>query len=103
MIFVVICQHVPERCPASNREVWELMTDTRPKIPEIEKRYGVKNLGTHVLYSSHRQVLILDAPDIGAVESALSDSNVLAWNTVEVACSLTDEEVFSMAFQVPTS
>ena len=77
--------------------------DTQSKIPDLEKRYGVKNLGTHVLHSSHRQVLILDAPDFDAVEAVLSDSNVLAWNTVEVARALADEEVFSMAFQVASS
>ncbi len=101
MIFVAICQHLPRDCPASNRELLELLTDTSPKIPDIEKRHGIKNLGTYVLHSSHRQILVLDAPSHEAVEAALIESNVLTWNTVEICRSFNDEEVFSATMEVP--
>ncbi len=102
MIFVAICEHAPRDCPAGNRELLELIMDTQPKIPDIEKRHGIKNLGTHVLHSSHRQVLVLDAPDYSAVEAALTESNVLIWNKVDICESLDDEQVFDLAAKVPT-
>ena len=88
MIFVAICQHSARDCPASNLELLELIMDTQPKIPDIEKRNGIKNLGTYVLHSSHRQVLVLDAPSYSAVEAALTESNVMMWNTVDICESL---------------
>jgi hypothetical protein len=102
MLFVAICEHAPRDRPASNREIQELVMDTQTKIPDKEKRHGIKNLGTHVLHASHRQVLILEAPDYSAVEAALTESNVLMWNTVDICESLMGEEVFNLAFQTPT-
>lgn len=101
MLFVAICQHLPRDCPASNREILELIMDTQSKIPDIEKRHGLKNLGTYVLHSSHRQILVLDAPNHEAVEAALIESNVLLWNTVEICRAFNDEEVYSAAMLVP--
>ena len=45
MIFVAICQHAPERCPASNREVWELVMDTQSKIPDLETKIWCEEPG----------------------------------------------------------
>ena len=103
MLFVAIAQHDPARCPLFDREMYELVSDSMAKVPDLEKRYNVKNLGTHILISLHKQVMVLEAPDYAAVESVLIESNYLAWNTVEIHQAVSPEEALNQSLQVLAS
>ncbi len=96
MLFVAIAQHTPAQCPGSNKEVRDLVRAAMPTVPELEKKHGVKNLGTHVLLGSHKTVMILEAPSFQAAELVLLESQQLAWNTVELALAYTPEEAMKL-------
>ncbi len=67
-----------------------------PKVPELEKKYNVKNLGTHVMMGSHKAVMILDAPSYEAAEMLLLASQMISWNTVELGQAYTPEEAMKL-------
>ena len=96
MIFVAIAQHSPAQCPGSNKEVLDIVGASMPQIPELEKKHGVKNLGMHVMMGSHKTVMILDAPSYEAAEMVLLESQMISWNTVELAQAHTPEEVMRL-------
>ena len=99
MIFVAIAEHSPAQCPGSNREVLDIVTSSMPKIPELEKKYGVKNLGIHVMMSAHKSVILLDAPSYEAAEMVLFESQLDMWNTIELAQARSPEETMKLVSQ----
>ena len=67
-----------------------------PKVPDLEKKHGVKNLGTWVLLGAHKNVLILDAPSYEAAEHLLLESKMISWNTVQLSQAYTLEQAMAM-------
>ncbi|MFQ5933343.1 MAG: hypothetical protein ACE5KI_01710 [Dehalococcoidia bacterium] len=96
MIFVAIAEHSPAQCPGSNDEVLRVVQESMPKIPELEQKHNVKNLGIHVMIGSHKSVIMLDAPSFDAAEKVLLESRLISWNTVELAQARTPEEAMQM-------
>ena len=59
--------------PGSNEDVFNVVSESMPKIPDLEKKHNVKNLGTHIMLGSHKQVMILDGPSFEAAEGCSSN------------------------------
>ncbi len=96
MIFVAIAKHSPAQCPGSNEDVFNVVAESMPKIPDLEKKHNVKNLGIHVMLGSHTNVMILDAPSYEAAEMVLLESRLLSWNTVELGQAYTPEAAMAL-------
>ncbi len=96
MIFVAIAEHTPAQCPGSNKEVLDVISEAMPKIPDLEKKYNVKNLGMYVMIGSHKTVMILDAPSYEAAEMVLLESRMISWNTVELAQAYSPEQAMAL-------
>ncbi|MFQ5875053.1 MAG: hypothetical protein ACE5JL_14830 [Dehalococcoidia bacterium] len=96
MIFVAIAEHSPAQCPGSNQEVLKTVQESMPRIPELEKKHNVKNLGIHVMIGAHKAVIILDAPSFEAAEMVLLESRLISWNTVELAQTHTPDEAIQL-------
>ncbi len=99
MKFLAIAQHTPAQCPGSNEQVLGIVTESMPKIPDLEKKHNVTNLGMHVTLGGHTMVIILDAPSYQAAEMVLLESRMLEWNTVNLSQSYTPEEAMALTQQ----
>ncbi|GEM_PF-2337471 len=96
LIYVAIAEHTPAQCLGSNEEVLAIVGQAMPKIPDLEQKHNVKNLGMHVMISSHKTVMILDAPSFEAAEMVLLESDLVKWNTVELSQAYTPEQAMAL-------
>ena len=96
MIFVAIAEHTPAMCPGSNQDTMNMIGEAMPKVPELEKKHNVKNLGTYVLLGAHKNVMILDAPSFEAAELVLLESKMISWNTVQLSQAYTPEQAMAL-------
>lgn len=96
MIFVAIAEHTPAMCPGSNQDTMNIVGEAMPKVPDLEKKHNVENLGTYVLLGAHKNVLILDAPSFEAAELLLLESKMVAWNTVQISQACTPEQAMAL-------
>ena len=96
MNFIAIAEHTPAQCPGSNEDVFNVVSESMPQIPELEKKHGVKNLGIHVTLGLHKMVIILDAPSYEAAEMVLLESRLMEWNTIQLAQAYTPEAAMQL-------
>ncbi len=96
MKFVGIAEHSPAQCPGSNEEVFELVSTSMPKLPELEAKHGVTNLGIHVMISAHKIIVILEAPSFEAAEMVLLESKLVSWNTIQLSQVYTPPEAMEL-------
>ena len=96
MLFVAIGQHSPAQCPGHVKAVFDEVSASLPKIPELEKKHSVKLLGFYNLFSSHKTVIVMDAPSYDAAEMLLYDAGIMGWSTTELAQAHTPEEAMKM-------
>ena len=97
MIFVAITEHSPAQCPGSSKEAFDVVAASMPHMPELEKKHGVKNLGTYIMMGSHKNIIVMDAPSYDAAEMVLLESKLMSWNTIELAQARTPEEAMALA------
>jgi hypothetical protein len=96
MIFVAIAEHTPAMCPGTNQDVMNIVSESMPKIPDLEKKHNVKNLGIHVMMGAHKNVIILDAPSYEAAELLLLESKLISWNKIELGQAYTPEQAMAL-------
>ena len=96
MIYIGIAQHSPDQCPGSSKENMARAMGGASQIPVVEKKYGVKVVEEYIMLGSHKQVTIIDAPNIEAAEMALLEAGVMGWNTVELNHAITLAEAVAM-------
>ena len=70
-----------------------------PKLPELEQKHNVTNVGIHVMLGSHKIVIIMDAPSFEATELLLLESQLLSWNTVQLSQAYSPEEAMRLTRQ----
>ena len=99
MKFLAIAQHTPAMCPSSNPDVFAIVGESMPKIPDLEKKHGVTNEGIHVTLGAHTMAIIMDAPSFEAAELVLLEARLLEWNTVNISQSYTPEEAMALTQQ----
>ena len=101
MQFVVVAQHAPESCPASNTQIRELMREGAQQIAELAARLGVDIITFRVLGPDHELIAVVEATDIEAVRDFLLQSRLMQWNTVTVRATWSMEDALARAESVP--
>jgi hypothetical protein len=99
MLFIAIAQHTPDQCPGHNKELFDELQSTMPRLPDIAQKHGVKILGFYSMMPSHKTVALCDAPSFEAASMVLFDSGLTGWNTIEIAQAYTSEEAMKLSAQ----
>jgi len=97
MTFVAISQHTAAQCPGHNKELYDTVKETMPKLPAIGEKLGVKILGAHALLSRHKTVIILEAASYESVEQMMLEAGLIGWNTIDIAQAHSLEDALTNA------
>jgi hypothetical protein len=101
MQFVVVAEHPPELCPASNQQIRDLMNEGGPQIPDLATSLGIEILSLRVLGPDHQIIGVVEAADIEAVRSFLFQSRLVQWNTTTVRASWSMDEAMVKVSALP--
>lgn len=101
MQFVVVAEHAPESCPASNKQIRDLMHEGAQQIPDLAKSLGVEILNLRVLGPDHQIIAVVEAGDIEAVRDLLMQSRLVQWNTTTVRATWSMEEAMTRVEALP--
>jgi hypothetical protein len=102
MQFVVVAEHPPELCPASNQKVRDLMDQGAQEIPALAKKLEIEIVTLNVLGPDHQVIGVFEAADINAVREFLMESRFIQWNTTTVRASWSMEEALHRVGALPT-
>ena len=97
MIFVGIAEHSPAQCPGHVKELFNQVSSDMAKLDDLQTKLGVKLQGMYIMYSSHKTVVVMDAPTYEAAEMMLYESGFNAWNSIELAQAHSPEDAMKMA------
>ncbi len=93
-LYMVSLEHAPERCPGVDLGVRDRALRMSAEMDEILAYRGCEYRGGWVGKSSHRTWLALEGPDAHAVEGAVIDMGLAAWNRAEIFPIIAMEEAF---------
>ena len=91
-LYVVLGEHPPDLCPASNAKSRKLADDLSANMATLAGKHNVKPQGVFVLGVTHKMVVIAEAPSAEAVRSLIMEGNLVQWNSVEIHPAWTMEE-----------
>ena len=84
MLYMVELRHSPDRCPRIASDVRELSLGMYRDRHEVLQAHGCTWQGGWGCLSGHVTFLLLDAPGAHAVDGAIIDLNMTAWNTTTI-------------------
>jgi uncharacterized protein with GYD domain len=102
MEFLVIGQHPPDLCPASNETIRTLASEGGKEMPALAEKLGVKVLATYVPMTNHMVVVAVEADDADKVREFAFQGRLTRWNTVEIYLTLTLEQALTRVQELPT-
>jgi uncharacterized protein with GYD domain len=102
MQFLVIGQHPPDLCPASNETIRKLASEGGKEMPALAEKLGVKILATYVPMTNHMVVVAVEAADGDKVREFAFQGRLSQWNTVEIYQTSTLEEALTRVQELPT-
>lgn len=100
MLFIAIGQHSPAQCPGFDKETFDMVSNTMPKLDDIGKKNNVKILNIYGMRTAHKTVIVMEAPSHEAAEMMLVESRFAAWNTVELNQAHSMEESMKLAAEL---
>jgi hypothetical protein len=102
MQFVIIAQHSPEMCPASNAKIREMMKAGAKEIPNLAQKLGIKIVSLNVYGPEHQVLALVESPDIEKVRDFVMESRLVQWNTTNIHATWSLEEALAKADKLPT-
>ena len=102
MQYLVIGQHPPNLCPASNETIRKLAAEGGKEMPALAEKLGVKVLATYVPMTNHMVVVAVEADDADKVREFAFQGRLSQWNTVEIYQTSTLEEALTRVQELPT-
>ena len=102
MQFLIIGQHPPDLCPASNEKIRALAKESGQAVPALAEKLGVKITGTWVPMTNHMVVVAVEADDVQKVRELAFQGRLSQWNTCEIYATSTLEEALVRVDEVPT-
>jgi len=102
MQYLVIGQHPPNLCPASNETIRKLAAEGGKEMPALAEKLGVKVLATYVPMTNHMVVVAVEADDADKVREFTFQGRLSQWNTVEIYQTSTLEEALTRVQELPT-
>jgi len=79
MLFLQISKHAPESCPIHNEKHKKATMDLMANLDKLQKKYGVKEIGSWLSMPNHLNVSVYDAPNMEAIIKFSMDPVVVAW------------------------
>ena len=102
MQYLVIGQHPPNLCPASNETIRTLASEGGKEMPALAEKLGVKLLATYVPMNNHMVFAAVEADDMDSVREFAFQSRLGQWNTLELYQVSTLEEALTKVTELPT-
>ena len=93
--FLIISKHSPENCPINNEKMKKLTLELPGKLGGLEKKHGIKRVGTWTVIPEHLLVWVYEAPSSEALQEFSMDPEMvkwMAWNTSEIKLAMGLEE-----------
>ena len=91
-LYMVSLEHAPERSPGVDMRIRDRVLRMSADLTETLANRGCQFRGGWVGKSSHQTWLILDGPDAHAVDDAVIDMGLAAWNRAVIFPVITIEE-----------
>ncbi len=102
MQFLIIGQHPPDLCPASNETIRALAREGGKEMPALAEKLGVKIHATYVPMTNHMVVVAVEADNIDQVRELTFQGRLSQWNTCEIYATSTLEEALIRVEELPT-
>jgi hypothetical protein len=102
MQFLVVGQHPPDLCPASNEAIRTLAREGGKEMPDLAEKLGVKIGATYVPMTNHMVFVAVEADNIDQVREFTFQGRLSQWNTVEIYATSTLEEALTRVEELPT-
>jgi uncharacterized protein with GYD domain len=101
MRFLVIAQHSPDLCPTSNEAVRSLAKQAGSDMPALAEKLGVKITDTHVTYTNHLVLVVVEADNADQVRELIIQGRFVQWNECEIYETNTLEEALGRVDEHP--
>jgi uncharacterized protein with GYD domain len=102
MQYLVIGQHPPDLCPATNETIRTLASEGANELPALAEKLGVKILATYVPMTNHMVIAAVEADDADSVREFAFQGRLSQWNTVQIWQTSTLEEALTRVEELPT-
>ena len=102
MQYVITAEHPPQLCPSSNGKIRAAVKQGAPHIPAIAQKYGVEIITLNVFGPDHIILSVVEARNVEAVRSFLTETGFYQWNTVKVNATWSLEEALKQIENLPT-
>ena len=102
MRFLIIGQHPPDLCPASNETIRKLANEGAKELPALSEKLGVQVTDTYVPMTNHMVVVAVEADNIDKVRELAFQGRLSQWNTCEIHMTSTFEEALTRVEELPT-
>jgi hypothetical protein len=100
--FLIVGEHPPNLCPASNETVRNLAREGGKEIGPLAEKLGVKINATYVPMNNHKVVVAVEADNIDQVRELVFQGRLSQWNTCEIYMTSTLEEALARVEELPT-
>jgi len=101
-IFLLIYRHSPENCPAFNEKARKLNLELAEKSEELEKKHGLKCVGSWIVPTEHLVFEVYEAPSAESFQKYWMEPEIFqsgAYNTVDLKFAISSEEALEMVKQ----
>ncbi len=102
MQYVITAEHPPQLCPSSNGKIREMLKQAVPHIPALAQKHGVQIITLNVFGPDHVILSVVEAGNIEAVRSFVTEAGLLQWNTIKINATWSVEEALRMIEDLPT-
>ena len=92
MQYVITAEHPPQLCPSSNGKIREILKQGAQHIPEVAQKHGVQIITLNVFGPDHVIMSVVEAGNIEAVRSFVTEAGLYQWNTVKINATWSMEE-----------
>ena len=96
MQYVITMEHPPQLCPSSNGKIREILKQGAQHIPEVAQKNGIQIITLNVFGPDHIIMSVVEAGNIEAVRSFVTEAGLYQWNTVKINATWTMEEALEM-------
>ncbi|MDQ3893960.1 MAG: hypothetical protein M3292_04750 [Actinomycetota bacterium] len=102
MRFLIIAQHPPDLCPASNGTIRALAREGAKELPALSEKLGVEVTATYVPMTNHMVVVAVEADNMDKVRELAFQGRLSQWNTCDIHATSTFEEALTRVEELPT-
>ena len=102
MLLMMVAIHSPESCPASNPKYRPQTLAYFEKIETLNKKYGIKAIGSWTDHPAHTIYAVFDAPNMESTMALFNEPELqaqFAYQSVRIFPVITGEETYKIVKQ----